>query len=279
MNLNEVQIRQYWNVAGLAVLVYDQILTWEQEVQYIWLSSEVFIKFSYFLSRYLALTIQIVGVIHSSFPVLQKRRGNCIPWLAFQTFGAELLLWNLELGMMIRVYALYDRARLMGTLLTLWFTFSGIFNFWNGISAMTDIETDLFCIIAETPNSSKWFSLTIAVNQCLLWALTFHKYRSAVKEGWARHPIIRVVIRDNSWVFLTFSGLLAFLLPYSLYIHQVGGFVYPLFTCVTSIVSCRLVLNIRSIKNINNNRAGQVELTTILAMSEEEYSLSEMRSE
>ncbi|KAF9444302.1 hypothetical protein P691DRAFT_712088 [Macrolepiota fuliginosa MF-IS2] len=269
--MSEVQIRQYCNVAGLAVLVYDQILTWEQELQYIWLDSEIFLKSSFFLSRYLAPTIQIINIIHSSPPVLERRRGKCFPWFAFQIFSTCMLLWNMEVVMMIRVYALYDRARLMGTLLVLWFTFSRILNFWNGIDAMENMEADRFCIIKKTPDGSKWFSLTIIVNQFLLWALTYYKYRDAVKEGWSRHPIVRVVMRDNSWVFITFTGILVSLLPYSFYVQQVGHIIFSLFNCIISIMSCRLILNMRSIKGTGNDTDSQMELTTIIL--DEEHSL------
>lgn len=96
-------------------------------------------------------------------------------------------------------------------------------NLWNGIKGVTEVETDLFCIPKQMPNSTKWFgcvysdslsqgaygakhSSTVVINQCLLWVLTFHKYRNAVKGGWSKHPIIRVVMRDNSWACIIMSG-------------------------------------------------------------------------
>ncbi|KAF9447267.1 hypothetical protein P691DRAFT_645240, partial [Macrolepiota fuliginosa MF-IS2] len=238
-------LRQSRTVAGLALLAYDQILTWEQEVRYIWRDPEVFLKSSFFLSRYLALVIQIINIIHSSSSVLQRHGWNCLLWFSFQTFTTSLLLCNLELVMMIRVYALYDRTRLMGTLLALWFTLSRILNIWNGVQSVGAIETDSFCIIKETPNSSKWFSLTTVTNQFLLWALTYYKYRDAVKGGWSKHPIIRVVMRDNSWVFIVLAGIFISLLPYSLYVDQVAHIIFSLLTCIVSIMTCRLILNMR----------------------------------
>ncbi|KAF9449611.1 hypothetical protein P691DRAFT_667119 [Macrolepiota fuliginosa MF-IS2] len=221
-----VQIRQYSNVAGLAVLVYDQILTWEQEVQYIWSGSDIFVKSSYCLSRYLALIIQIVGIIHSSPSVLLRRKGNCLPWFTFQVYTTYLLLWNLELVMMTRVYALYGRTPPMGALLVVWFIISRVLNIWSGMESLKGLEPNLFCTTTETPEDSKWFSLTVVINQFLLWVLTYYKYRSAVREGWSKHPIVRVVVRDNLWVFIILSGIIISLLPYSLYIQQVGNIVF-----------------------------------------------------
>ncbi|XP_006457410.1 hypothetical protein AGABI2DRAFT_188979, partial [Agaricus bisporus var. bisporus H97] len=100
--MSSVMVRQYTNIAGLVLLVYDQIITWDREVNRIWRSSDRALKTMFFLGRYLALAIQIINLIVSHPYVLEKPMMDCHKWFGFQTSAVLLLLLNLRLVFTLR---------------------------------------------------------------------------------------------------------------------------------------------------------------------------------
>ncbi|KAF5345388.1 hypothetical protein D9756_010988 [Leucocoprinus leucothites] len=240
-NMSEIYIRQSCDVAGLALLLYELFLTWDQEYQCIWRNSDWFTTSSFVLSRYLAPVIQIINTVYS-FLLLQRPDANCFHWFIFQTYTVLILLGNLELVMMVRVFALYERKPMFGFLLTLWFFSSRGLNVWNGLESLRDMEIEPFCIPNRTPDSSKWFGLTILTNQLLLWLLTLKKYRSAKKYRWSIPPVLRRVMRDSSWILALLTGLSISLLPYALFVQRVGNMIFCLMICLFSI-TVRAFLN------------------------------------
>jgi hypothetical protein len=57
------------------------------------------------------------------------------------------------------VFALYEKRHILGSFLAIWFLLSRAMNIWNGVEAFNVLETDEFCILKGTPDSSKWFRL------------------------------------------------------------------------------------------------------------------------
>lgn len=166
--------------------------------------------------------------------------------------------------MMVRVFALYDRKPMLGSFLALWFFLSRGLNVWNGLESLRGMETDHFCIMKGTPDSSKWFSLTILTNQLLLWVLILKKYRSTQKDGWSMPPVLRVVMRDSSWVLILITGFLIATLPYAVFVQELGHIIFCLMICLFSITACRLILNMRSMKNMTELRTYDPELTSVI---------------
>ncbi|KAF5345579.1 hypothetical protein D9756_011036 [Leucocoprinus leucothites] len=251
--------------AGLALLLYEHILTWQEEVQYIWRQSTWLIKISFLISRYFALAGHIVNVVYSSPPFLQRLNGNCLPWFKFQMAVPMVLLFNMEFIMMTRVYALYNCRLWVGVTLGIWYLFCRAYNAWSLPIAFSQIETDIHCVPRRTPDNSRWFCLLVVLNQAIFWYLGYWKYRSAVRDGWSNHPLIRLVIRDNSLAFLLLAGLLTTTSQYDFYVKQQGHVVFCILTCVLSIIPCRMVLNTRSFKYETHSDIEHAQLSTVVA--------------
>ncbi|KXN87622.1 hypothetical protein AN958_08358 [Leucoagaricus sp. SymC.cos] len=218
--MSVLRVRQYSNVAGLGLLVYDTLLTWEGEIEFIWTNPDGLITSCYAVSRYLVLAAQIVNAVFAC-AIAPKQPVNCVQWIVFQVITMMVAFWNLELVMMIRVFALYERNRSLGVLLIVWFLLSRALNLWTISEALKEAKVDSFCIPLKTPESSKWFGLNVVVNLGLLWILTARKYRRAVQERWSQYPLVRLVMRENSWVFLLLTGTVVGLLSYSLNVQQI----------------------------------------------------------
>ncbi|KXN81066.1 hypothetical protein AN958_06139 [Leucoagaricus sp. SymC.cos] len=185
------------------------------------------IKATFVLSRYFALLGQIVNVVFSNPTIVQQKlNGNCLPWFKFQMGVLNILIWNMELVMMIRVYALYGCSIWLGVFLGLWFLSCRAFNVWCLQRAASQIRTDANCILEKSPDTVRWLSLIVFVNQAGLWFLSYHKYQTARREGWSAGPLVRLVMRDNCWAFLTVAGLLFSLMPYDIFIKQRGHIIF-----------------------------------------------------
>ncbi|KAF5348120.1 hypothetical protein D9756_010748 [Leucocoprinus leucothites] len=265
----DVLIRQYGNVASLSLIAYDCFITWDQEIQYVWRSSRWWIKLSFFTARYLALAAQIVNVVHSTPVVLEHMNGNCLAWFRAQVASILLLLGNMELIMMIRVCALYDKNRIIRLCLLSWFFVSRVINIWIFIVIPPNMRANIFCLCRHTVKESNQLGAVVfgAINvfgiQCFLWALTYQRYRYIVRPGLPDNPILRLVMRQNSWAFLVLSGALLSILPYSVSIRRVGLVISCTLTCTLSVLSCRLILNLRSFKNAVDE-SHDVVLSTIV---------------
>jgi len=108
-------------VAATACLAYDILITWDQEVEYIWKSPWTVPKFLYLFSRYFTLIVQLVNTSEStSFSVTNK---YCQNWTNFEAITGQLIIMGVEISLMMRVYALYGREkRILALLLALYFS-------------------------------------------------------------------------------------------------------------------------------------------------------------
>ncbi|KXN84547.1 hypothetical protein AN958_12333 [Leucoagaricus sp. SymC.cos] len=215
-------------VAGLAILVYDHLLNWDQELECVWKHRHWFITTCFFVSRYVALAGQTINVVFSSTFASgdgAENVENCFPWTTLQFITVLVLRGNMEIFMMAQVFALYERNRLLGIILALWFLLSRAIDIYSCLDAING-ETDKFCIPKKSPDSALWFSAAMVFNQSLLWYLTFRKYRRAVNEGWSTYPVIRLVFRDNSWVVMAIGGVIVATLPYTFYVQQLDHVIF-----------------------------------------------------
>ncbi|KXN84153.1 hypothetical protein AN958_00395, partial [Leucoagaricus sp. SymC.cos] len=213
-----------FTVASLSLFIYDHFLTWDQEVDHVWKNSPLWIKCSFFTSRYLSLAAQIFNIVHSLPVVIEQVDGSCLTWFRVQGGSLMLLLANLELVMMVRTYAIHDQNTLIGTFLTIWLVLCRAHGLWIFIIVPPKMKHDKYCIVQRAVNESKQFGAVLVFNQTLLWILTYWKYRRNVhtRPEWSNHPIVKVVIRDNSWVSLVLGGFFIALLPYIFYLPQMG---------------------------------------------------------
>lgn len=259
---SEALTRHYLNIAALSLLVYDNFLSWDKEKRYIWDTAPWAVRLSFCIGRYIALAGQITNVICSSPSYSGWKPEACLRWHRSQMAVVLILFWNMELVMVVRVYALYNRSIRVGGLLAFWFLLSRGFDAWRVTQMMQEVVMDKECLVPRPSVRVEGFIVLVLLNQGIFWSLTYRRYRSAVREGWSGNPIIRVVMRDNSSVFVVLAGLFCSILPYEIYIKQVLHVMIPIMICTFSIMSSRLILNLRGLK-VSEKDAEQGEISTI----------------
>jgi len=108
-------------VACYAAVVYDYILTFPEEIKYIWKRRFSVVTFVYFINRYYALCdfTLLVFVEFSTAMDLSK----CKRYVPFQPLGQGIpLTFFPDLVIGLRVYALYNRNKVIAVLLATYLT-------------------------------------------------------------------------------------------------------------------------------------------------------------
>ncbi|KAF7760595.1 hypothetical protein Agabi119p4_11271 [Agaricus bisporus var. burnettii] len=177
-------VRQYTNIAGLVLLVYEQIITWDREVNRIWRSSDRILKMMFFLGRYWALAIQIINMIVTHPYVLEKPVMDCHKWFGFQTSAVGLLLLNLRLVFMLRVYALYDRSAKIAAFLLCGFIFYTAVMAFVGSRLVPPLKFNSSCMVMGPPDSKTAIFFTV---RCHTPGLV---YKSNLTPSYARFFVV-----------------------------------------------------------------------------------------
>jgi len=105
--LSELQTTNYINVAGLAIWVFDYILSFESEVRLVWGRKWDFTRVLFTFSRYLTLC----GAIMTVYAAVHTRRGNCVPYSTSSAVVYALSIVFAEGLLIMGTLAFWDRSR------------------------------------------------------------------------------------------------------------------------------------------------------------------------
>ncbi|KDQ52716.1 hypothetical protein JAAARDRAFT_474791 [Jaapia argillacea MUCL 33604] len=222
----------YSSLSSIAFLVWDIMVTFDEEVAYIWPQPKRSpSKWLFLFTRYFSLACQIalfarsIGIFETSNSIPR----GCISWLVFQSISAQAMMTSVELILMIRVYALYAGSRHIRMFIV------ALFGFGFSIT-IPSLSIVVYRFILAT---------TCLMNQILLCVLALYKSIKTIHKSHRRNRVASVVARDSLWVFLLITAVL----PLEGLLWQFLGPVMRtwIFTWGMSILtfsSCRLVLNI-----------------------------------
>ncbi|TFK67223.1 hypothetical protein BDN72DRAFT_843401 [Pluteus cervinus] len=99
-------------VAALAMLLYDYVLTWEQERRLFWKRRRSWVTVLFFWNRYIGIGVTIFGTTLLAVPRLSD--SLCVVWLRSEGAIGMGTAWAVQLILQLRIYALYRRSRLVG---------------------------------------------------------------------------------------------------------------------------------------------------------------------
>ncbi|EPQ49796.1 hypothetical protein GLOTRDRAFT_51577, partial [Gloeophyllum trabeum ATCC 11539] len=130
----------------------------------------------------------------------------CLKWITMEAVVLQLIVSAVDIILMIRVYALYDRNRRL--LATLSVIYAGL------MSLLCYALTIIVPRVTVNPNCS---SVSMPSANCLCWlpsvsfetllfALTLFKCYQYQRLGWRRSPILRQFVRDGTWAFALIFG-------------------------------------------------------------------------
>ncbi|CAK5281741.1 unnamed protein product [Mycena citricolor] len=248
-------------VAALAFYVWEYLITFDDEVRYIWTKPRKWVKFVFVFLRYFPfalilsnriLTDKVFNGATISYAALRA-------WYVAQVAVAHLAMTGVEIIMMTRVYALYRNNRWIGWgFVLLWIAETvvvlvGLFVTLPGLHFKPEL------MATSVPHSFAYLAISALVSQAIILGLTVYRYRAG---EWAGTSLGTLLIRDGSMVYVAFAATTASACIYSLLSLNFGMTEYAWYLSCISISGCRLIINMQ---RLPNDRGSQ---STILDTSE-----------
>ncbi|TFY77004.1 hypothetical protein EWM64_g7007, partial [Hericium alpestre] len=192
------------SLASLAFLVWDILITLDDEIRCIWSKPNRFwTKWLFLFVRYFAVAIQVATLFVGTEIAVELHYAyhSCVSWYIFQEVSTQILIISVELILMIRVHALYDRNYIITAILFALFLVENITMIITLVHVVPGVQFDEACVVLHTPGSLIYFGVAYVAFETILFGLTLVKFVQAVRRGWGRTPVVTVLMRDGTWAF------------------------------------------------------------------------------
>ncbi|KAF9463222.1 hypothetical protein BDZ94DRAFT_1259412 [Collybia nuda] len=242
-------VRKCSSIAAFSLVVWDGIVSYNQEYKYIWKNPSP-VKWIYLFSRYYGICAQVANIIFITIPLSEFPVAThiCTTWFASQMFSFIFHLTALQAVLILRVYALYQQslkvAALLTSLLFLNFFLSVIF----GMRAFGALNFDSVCNAREPSSDAIYFGMSTVSFHVVIWAFTIRKRDVTLQEEWRKVSVINLLTHDGTRICFGICSMLMVIIPYA-FVVQVAVhviFLWPM--AMMSILTCRLVLSLRELR-------------------------------
>ncbi|TFK44353.1 hypothetical protein BDQ12DRAFT_672835 [Crucibulum laeve] len=238
------------SVASLSFLVWDIIITFDDEVKLIWSRPWNYTKFVYFFVRYIPVMVQISLLFIGSelTPHFHFTPHDCYIWQVYQGVAASTILLLVDTILILRLHALYHGNKLVRRIVAAFFV-TEIIGIVVGLSlALPAITYDSICLVNSVPPTLTIYGAGSIIFQAAVFALTAWKFIEAARSGWGDVPLIMLLMRDGTWafflLFFTYVGQLAL---YGLKNPAMAGILYCWLLTALSFSGYRILLNISNL--------------------------------
>ncbi|KII92923.1 hypothetical protein PLICRDRAFT_37735 [Plicaturopsis crispa FD-325 SS-3] len=188
------------SVGAFAFLLYDIILTFDQEVELIWSRDWSFVKLLYFFVRYFPVLVQVPTLFMAGSHFTQRQ---CFIWVTLQDVASITIVLAVDYILILRVAALYhDRKRVKTLLFVSYIADICVVVVSIGLAIPSAIY-DNNCVLTNIPTFITLSGAASGVFQVVLFGFTAIKFTQAVREGWGNVPIFKLLMRDGTWAFFT----------------------------------------------------------------------------
>ncbi|KAF8160651.1 hypothetical protein B0H34DRAFT_795539 [Crassisporium funariophilum] len=256
--------------ASLAFLVYEILITLDDEVNAIWSKPRgSWIKWQFLFTRYFALAAQLTNraiessiTSHMTMVTIALRN-----WYMCQVIVGSILMSAVEIVLMARVYALYNKniwvglgfiALIIGELTTV------------VIGVVMNIPGDDFgleSLLLTSPISYTYFGIGAIISQITILGLTLMKYRTAVRGGWEKVPIMMLMVRDGTVAFFILLIATTMTVVATSTQNEYAPIGNSWFLSIVACAGCRLIINMQNLPNrtetSTTSSATAIQLTTL----------------
>ncbi|CAA7261727.1 unnamed protein product [Cyclocybe aegerita] len=235
------------SVAALAFLVWDILITTDDEIKLIWLRTWSYTKCVYFIVRYLPVLVQISILFIGTelTPYFHFTPHDCFIWQVYQGVAASTIVTAVDTILILRVHALYHGHFTIRRVVIALFVIE-IIGIIVGLSlALPGITYDHVCLVMGVPPTLIIYGGATIIFQTSLFVLTVYKFVQALRSGWGDVPLIQLLIRDGTWafflLFIVYAGQIGL---YALQNHAYAGVLYGWLITFFSFCGYRILLNL-----------------------------------
>ncbi|KDQ55173.1 hypothetical protein JAAARDRAFT_37705 [Jaapia argillacea MUCL 33604] len=250
--------------AALALLFYDILLTFDDEVHLIWSRPRSYTKFLYFYVRYMTLAAQIslVFTTGEASPNLQYTHYQCYLWEIWQEGFALSLIMAVDIILILRVHALYNGKKLVTSIICFFYIAEVVSMLTSSVLATPGMEYDTLCLITYSPPSIVTYGVASAVFQGILFSFTLYQFVVSLRQGWGRTRLVTLLMRDGTWAFfLIFSVMIVQSAVYLWGDPDYSGMLYCWLLTIFSFSGYRILLNLQSLSP-SHRPSADTDITT-----------------
>ncbi|KAH7904162.1 hypothetical protein BJ138DRAFT_1184202 [Hygrophoropsis aurantiaca] len=284
--LQATQAANYLSAAAGALVIYDQVLTFSNEVDHIWNRQWSFTTALYLIARYSG-NVQVIAIAAWHLCINWTKSVNLNIFLIVN-WGQTVFILTMQAILVIRVYALFNQSKKVLVFLatvyalqtTATFVTVGIFS---NKQALHDYVTSISPAIGSvtqnaTTNPPSGFVLSLQAMTILpvafdiillffaLWAFVRHALEAKKLDGeWSINVLMRTLVADHLMYFIcNLTWLLLDLLTYygsangDLFIISIGG-ALNFFTALVVVAGPRIVISLRAVENKTRGEGSRLE--------------------
>ncbi|KAJ7577253.1 hypothetical protein C8J56DRAFT_369732 [Mycena floridula] len=245
------QISVASGAAAMTFLVYDILLSFDEEVRFIWTKRWNLVKCVYFFIRYFPLLVQISIIFIGTelTPQFHFTSHDCFIWEVYQGVATIGCTAAVDYILLLRVFALYFENKTMRYLLGILYALE-ILGMSLGLAfAAPGFRYDDICLTTLVPRSMLLYGAATGLFQVLLFVLTLYRFAGRLRRGRNHHDgVASLLMRDGTWAFfLLFSFTVSQGSVYLVKNKAVVGLFYGWCLTCYSFVGYRVLLNIHKL--------------------------------
>ncbi|KDQ55172.1 hypothetical protein JAAARDRAFT_196037 [Jaapia argillacea MUCL 33604] len=229
-------------VGALAFLIYDIILTFDDEVNLIWSRRWTYTKFLFFYVRYMAVAIELTGIFTTGelSSDLQYSHHGCYLWQIWYGGSAVSLMAAVDCILILRVHALYCGNKIVTSIIGFFYVVEIITMITSLAIAIPEMQYDSICLITYSPPVLLIYGAASVLFQGVLFGFTAYQFFIGLRRG--RGPLVTLLMRDGTWAFFLIFILYAILLVVD---TAYAGVFYGWLLTAFSFAGYRILLNLQ----------------------------------
>ncbi|KAH8089867.1 hypothetical protein BXZ70DRAFT_493784 [Cristinia sonorae] len=248
-------------MAAVAILTYDIMITFGDEVEMIWRRQWTFAKGMYIAARYIPwiFELALIAINADGTTGLFFSEPDCRRWIIVQGVILQLIISTVDIVLMTRVYALYNRNLRLMTGLGLLFLGEVAYMIYVLTVVTPRLVFNADCFVISSPKIFINYWIVSLIFETILFSLTLFKFGEAMWNGWGKRPVMKQFVRDGTWAYtLIFIAMLINSLFYKLVHSPLAGICFTWLLTVLSYAGSRLILNprVRTLPSVNTQTTG-----------------------
>ncbi|KAH9483250.1 hypothetical protein JR316_0005354 [Psilocybe cubensis] len=254
------------SAAALAAQLWEAMICFTDEVEYLWRGHICTVKMVYGCSRYVLLLGQIVIQALSitlHFHQQSEQQTFCHMKLICQTIWTQIGTLLLELVIILRVYALYGRHPVAKWCLSLLFIVSATLEVWGSAIFIDKVSHLRGCVSIRAERISIYlFGIGVGFIQISTVAATIIGLITRYLSGKSHTPLASMVLSQGVMTFFIVLALVGTLTVFSFVRDldgQNGDSILSWYIAVVSIVTCRLILRMRKLSTSDDSGTSGAE--------------------
>ncbi|KDR69146.1 hypothetical protein GALMADRAFT_282816 [Galerina marginata CBS 339.88] len=253
-NLWNIQATHYARIASSTIVLYDHLITLQEEVELIWKACWSLVTILFLMNRYYILAALFFDLYVTFSPnITNTVRGQYFHWEGWTGLVAAILAQGI---LQVRIYALYSlNKKILAVMLICYFACSAVSAWmWTDLEILIIIAVPIpggkFCIPSRAANFYSFWIPVLSFEFMLFFLAVFRgigEYRLAGSSMFrGGRSLVGILIRDSVFYFLVIA--VAYLISLLFWLSAPSGLVEapvgysPAMSCV---LANRVLFNIR----------------------------------